>query len=65
MAREHPDYRDNIELLNTRFPDYDMLTITDVMTVFGIKSRTTARKQFEFSENNRISKAAVAKRMCG
>lgn len=64
MAREKEDYRANLEILNDRYPNYDMLTIKDVMQVTGINSKTTARKHFKFI-NGRISKAALARYMCG
>lgn len=64
MAREKEDYRANLEILNARFPDYDMLTVEDIMQVTGIKSRNTIRKHFELV-NRRLSKAALARYMCG
>lgn len=64
MAREKEDYRANLEILNARFPDYDMLTIEDIMKVTGFKSRDTIRKYFKLV-NNRISKATLARYMCG
>lgn len=64
MAREKEDYRSNLEILNARFPDYDMLTIKDIMAVTGYKSRDTIRKHFPLV-NNLISKAAMARWMCG
>lgn len=64
MAREKEDYRANLEILNARFPDYDMLTIEDIMRVTGFKSRDTIRKYFKLV-NNRISKATLARYMCG
>ena len=64
MAREKEDYRANLEILNARFPDYDMLTIEDIMHVTGFKSRDTIRKHFKLV-NNRISKATLARYMCG
>lgn len=64
MAREKEDYRANLEILNARFPDYDMLTIDDIMKVTGFKSRDTIRKYFKLV-NNRISKATLARYMCG
>ena len=33
MPREKEGYRDNLELLNKRFPDRDMLTISDLCPV--------------------------------
>lgn len=66
MAREKPDFRDNLELLNMRFPDYDMLTIQDVMQVTGYTSVNTIKKYLGKSfVNKRISKIALARYMCG
>lgn len=64
MAREKEDYRANLELLNGRFPDYDMLTIRDIMQVLGYNSPNTIKKLFKLV-NGKVSKAAVARYMCG
>lgn len=67
MAREHPDYRANLEILNTRFPDHDMLTMEEVMQVNGWTDRRTIQKYLgkSLTENKRLSKAALARYMCG
>lgn len=66
MAREKDGYRDNLELLNLRFPQHDMLTIEEVMQVTGIRTKDTVRKHLgQFYVNRRISKAALARYMCG
>ena len=66
MAREKEGYRDNLELLNVRFPDYDMLSVDDALQVTGYKKRDTIMKYLGGSfVNNRISKAALARYMCG
>lgn len=66
MAREHPDYRGNIELLNLRFPDHDMLSVEEVMQVTGFKKRDTVLKHLGGSfVNRRLSKATLARYMCG
>ena len=66
MSREKVDYRANLEILNRRFPDHDMLTAEEVMTVTGIRSLTTVRKHFgKQMVNRRLSKAALARYMCG
>ena len=31
MGREKDGYRENLELLNDRFPDHDLLTMDEVM----------------------------------
>lgn len=64
MPREHIDYRANIELLNTMYPDHLMLSIQQVMQVMGYKSKTTARKNIPFTKG-KVSKATLARIMCG
>ena len=64
MPREHEDYRNNIEQLNRLYPDKEMLNETEVMKIMGFKSRDTAKKHIQFT-NHRISKAALARIMCG
>ena len=66
MAREKEFYRENLEILNTRYPDHDMLSIEELMQVTGYKSINTVRKYFgKVLVNRRISKAALARWMCG
>lgn len=64
MAREKEDFRANIELLNARFPDYDMLTIQDTMKVLGYSSPNSVKRRLKFVDG-KVSKAAVARYMCG
>lgn len=66
MARELEDYRNNMEILNTRFPGKDMLGIADVQAIFGIRSRDTVLRHFPMRSVGRtISKATLARMMCG
>jgi hypothetical protein len=66
MAREKECYRENLEILNIRYPDHDMLTIDEVMQVTGIRTKDTVRKYLgQFYVNRRISKAVLARYMCG
>lgn len=66
MAREKDGYRENLEILNIRYPDHDMLTVEEVMQVTGIRTKDTVRKHLgQFYVNRRISKVALAKYMCG
>lgn len=64
MAREKEDFRDNLALLNTRFPDHDMLTVEEIMIVTGYKSKNSVRQNFRLV-NARLSKVALARWMCG
>lgn len=66
MGRELQDYRSNLEILNNRFPLHDMLTVQEAMEVTGYKSRNTLRKYLgAVFVNNKVSKAALARWMCG
>lgn len=66
MGREKEGYRDNLEILNTRYPDHDMLSIEEMMQVTGYTSKTTIRKYLgPMMVGKRISKAALARYMCG
>lgn len=64
MSRENQDYRVNLEQLNRMYPDREMLTATEVMHIMGYKSQSTVRKHVPFV-NRRVSKAALARIMCG
>lgn len=64
MAREKEDYRANIERLNELYPDHEMLTIAETMQVMGYRSINTAKKHIPFTQR-RVSKAALARIMCG
>ena len=66
MAREKDGYRDNLEILNNRFPDHDFLSLEEVMNVTGYADRRTIRKHVDGKiVNNRISKVFLARYMCG
>lgn len=67
MAREKEGYRENLELLNNRFPGADMLTVDQVMEVTGWQDYRTINKYFgdHFTAGKTISKVFVAKWMCG
>lgn len=64
MPREKEDYRANIEQLNRLYPDREMLTIPEVMRIMGYASPNTAKKHISFT-NRRVSKATLARIMCG
>lgn len=64
MSREKEDYRANLERLNELFPEREMLTVGDVMRVYGIKSYHLAHKIVKFTAG-RVSKATLARVMCG
>ena len=64
MAREKEDFRANLEQLNRLIPDREMLTIQEVMQITGYKSPNSVRKHMKLV-NGKISKAALARYMCG
>ena len=64
MPREHIDYRNNIEQLNRLYPNHEMLTIQETQQVMGYKSVNTVKKYVPF-HNGRVSKATLARIMCG
>lgn len=65
MAREKPGFRDNLELLNIRYPDHDMLSMKEVSQVTGFSPNTVRKHLGELFVNKRLSKAALARYMCG
>ena len=66
MAREKDGYRENLELLNNRFPEHDLLSMEQVMQVTGDSDRRTLLKHLGQSfVNKRISKVFLARYMCG
>lgn len=66
MAREKEGYRDNLEILNVRYPDHDMLSMEEVMQVTGYTSRNTVLKYMgEKFSGKRLSKVHLARWMCG
>lgn len=64
MPREKEDYRANLERLNELYPDHEMLTIPETMKVMGYRSKDTVKKHIPFT-NRRVSKATLARIMCG
>ena len=66
MAREKDGYRENLELLNLRYPEHDLLSMEQVMTVTGYTDRRTLQKHLgQYFVNKRISKVFLARYMCG
>lgn len=66
MAREKEFYRDNLELLNSRYPTHDMLSVQEVMAVLGWTDPRTVKKYLgKHIVNGRLCKPALARYMCG
>lgn len=66
MAREKEDYRENIAQLNRLFPEREMLTLQETMQILGYGSKNTVKKYLgQKIVNGKISKAALARYMCG
>ena len=64
MPREKTDYRANLERLNEIFPEKEMLSIADAKRIMGYSSLDTVKKYVPFT-NRRVSKATLARIMCG
>ena len=64
MPRENPDFRDNLELLNSIYPGAALLNTEQVLKATGWKSARTIRRNLP-TVNGRVSKVALAKYMCG
>lgn len=65
MAREKEDYRANLERLNELFPDHEMLSVRETARVMGFTEKTV-KKYVPFNGPARkVSKAALARIMCG
>ena len=66
MARDKAFYRDNLEILNTRYPDHDMLSFEEIKAVTGWSDTRTIKKYLgRYIANERICKPALARYMCG
>lgn len=66
MGREKEGYRENLELLNLRFPDHDLLSMEEALAATGYKSKNTILKHLgDKFVNKRISKVYLALYMCG
>lgn len=66
MAREKEFYRDNLEILNTRYPDHDMLSFAEIKAVTGFTDTRTIKKYLgRHIVNERVCKPALARYMCG
>lgn len=61
MSREKEAYRDNLERLCERFPDKELLNVTDVVRFLGV-SRRYVEKAYPFKDN-KISKATLAREL--
>lgn len=63
--REKADYRNNIEQINLKFPNKDMLNISDVARFTGFdrkKVKSVFGKEFKiYGGSKSISKAALAR----
>lgn len=59
MPREKPTFRDNLERLDQRFPNKELLSIKDVISFTGMCYRTVISR-FDFQDRY-ISKANLAR----
>lgn len=59
MPREKELFRDNLQILNERFPDKFLLTSTEVVEFTGLE-RHTIKKKFKF-DGRYITKTQLAR----
>ena len=65
MATEKEGFRDNLALLNARFPDKDMLSREDVASFMGVTKRSRALDRIRFNKTTRlITKSDLARQVC-
>ncbi len=62
MGREKEDFRDNLERLEEKFPDKEMLSAREVADYLGLDIRTV-RKYFPIKPHVGITKVALARAM--
>lgn len=66
MGRELEGYRDNIAQLNRLFPDYEMLSLKEVMQVLNYSDPRSVKKFLGRKfVNGKLSKTALARYMSG
>ena len=66
MGRELEGYRENIEQLNRLFPNYEMLSLKEVMQVLNYTDPRPVKKFLGNKfVNGKLSKTALAKYMSG
>lgn len=65
MAREHPDYRDTMEMLNSIRPGTAVLKTEDVMEILGVSKRTVRSRLGHRFVGSGLSKVILAKYLCG
>ncbi|MCH5210405.1 MAG: hypothetical protein J1F01_05510 [Oscillospiraceae bacterium] len=64
MAREKPAYRDNLELLNERFPNKVLISFAELVRFFGLNRKTVRKWLDEHDiEGNYFSIATLARAM--
>ena len=66
MAREKELFRENLELLNNRFPDKDVLSYTDLSWLGNYSYRAAQRNwgRFYLKRIGGVPKTTVAREMC-
>lgn len=66
MAREKEGFRDNLERIDSRFPEKESLNYDDLCTLFGFSRSTAIRRWKSFYNKNigGVPKTTVARVMC-
>lgn len=62
MAREKESFRDNLERLDAKYPDKELLSLSEAARYLGIHRETTAKLlKGKMLPGNKISKVALAR----
>lgn len=63
MSREKEGYRDNLALLNERFPGKDVLTRSDVAAFMGVPVRSRLLNRITFNSMRLVTKSDLARQL--
>lgn len=63
MSREKIGYRENLRLLNERFPDKDMLNVNETASFMGCCRQTAARNIRFNKQTGLITKTDLARQI--
>lgn len=63
MSREKECYRDNLQRIDEKFPDKELLNMKEVAAYLGVSRRTMTRhsKEYGFNERGQVTKVKLAR----
>lgn len=63
MSREKDGFREMMERLNERYPDRELLSISETARFLGV-ARDTARRHIKFNAAKKVTKVDLARQIC-